>query len=73
MLDVLSSESTLGKTIGKDEKANKLTSVKAYGLNGAIELINSYKAKAQEIAKSLDNTGFLQAFIQEITDRINEN
>ncbi len=73
VLDVLSSEVALGKTIGKDEKANKLTSVKAYGLSGAVELINTYKEKAQEIAKSLDNTGFLQSFIQEITDRINEN
>ena len=73
VLDVLSSEQKLGKSIGKDERSNKLTSVKAYGLNGAINLIKTYGHKAENIAKSLDNSGFLQCFIQEITDRINEN
>ena len=73
VLDVLSSEQKLGKSIGKDERSNKLTSVKAYGLKGAISLIKEYGQKAEELAKSLDNTGFLQCFIQEITDRINEN
>ena len=73
VLDVLSNEQTLGKSIGKDERSNKLTSVKAYGLNGAISKIKTYGQKAEELAKSLDKTGFLQCFIQEITDRINEN
>ena len=73
VLDVLSSEQKLGKSIGKDARSNKLTSVKAYGLVGAINLIKNYGNKAEELAKSLDLTGFLQCFIQEITDRINEN
>ncbi|MBR2337557.1 MAG: polyprenyl synthetase family protein [Clostridia bacterium] len=73
VLDVLSSEEKLGKSIGKDLKSNKLTSVKAYGLNGTLEIIKSYGEQAENIAKSLDSTGFLQCFINEITERINEN
>ena len=73
ILDVLSSEDKLGKSIGKDERANKLTSVKAYGLDGAISIVRSYGKKAEELSKLLDNSGFLQCFIKEITERINED
>ena len=73
VLDVLSSEEKLGKSIGKDERSNKLTSVKAFGLDGAKEKIRHYGLDAEKIAKSLDISGFLQCFIQEITNRINEN
>ena len=73
VLDVLSSEEKLGKSIGKDEKSDKLTSVKAYGLKGAIDKIHNLGERAEAVAKSIDLTGFLQCFIQEITNRINEN
>ena len=73
VLDVLSSSDKMGKTIGKDDAAGKFTSVKFYGLNGVIEKIKALSKKAKEIAKSLDKSGFLQCFIDEITDRINEN
>lgn len=73
VLDVLSSEEKLGKSIGKDEKSDKLTSVKAYGLKGAIDKIYNLGERAEIVAKSIDLTGFLQCFIQEITNRINEN
>lgn len=73
VLDVLSSQEKLGKSIGKDQSADKLTSVKVYGLDGVREKIDEFSFKAQNIAKSLDNSGFLQCFIQEITGRINEN
>ena len=35
ILDVVGESEKLGKTVGKDEKENKLTSVKMYGLEGA--------------------------------------
>ena len=35
ILDVVGDSEKLGKTVGKDEKENKLTSVKMYGLEGA--------------------------------------
>lgn len=70
LLDVLSNEKTLGKSIGKDEEADKLTSIKLYGISGVKERILSLKEKAENIAKSLDNSGFLQCFITEITGRI---
>lgn len=73
VLDVLSSQEKLGKSIGKDEKADKLTCVKVYGLQGAKDKIKEFSLSAENIAKSLDLSGFLQCFIQEITGRINEN
>ena len=63
----------IGEAIGKDEKSDKLTSVKAYGLKGAIDKIHNLGERAEIVAKSIDLTGFLQCFIQEITNRINEN
>ncbi len=44
ILDVTGDFTKLGKTIGKDEKENKLTSIRLYGLKGA-------KIKAEECAK----------------------
>ena len=73
VLDVLSSEEKLGKSIGKDQKADKLTSIKVYGLENTISKIRALGYEAENIAKSLDLSGFLQCFIRQITDRINEN
>ena len=44
ILDVISDNETLGKTVGKDEKEGKLTYVKQFGLDGA-------KEKAMETSK----------------------
>ena len=44
ILDVISDNETLGKTVGKDEKEGKLTYVKQFGLEGA-------KEKAMETSK----------------------
>lgn len=73
VLDVLSSEEKLGKSIGKDERSNKLTSIRVYGLEGTKKAIASYASQAEKLAKSLDSTGFLQRYINSITNRINEN
>ena len=73
VLDVLSTTDKMGKSIGKDDVAGKFTSVKLYGLNETKAKVQILSKKAKEIAKTLDNSGFLQSFIDEITDRINEN
>ena len=73
VLDVLSSKEKLGKSIGKDDISGKFTSIKLYGIDGVRDKIKEFSLKAKEISKTLDNTGFLQCFIDEITDRINEN
>ena len=73
LLDVLSSPEKLGKSVGKDLDADKLTCVKVYGLEKVELKINEFSLKAENIAKSLDSSGFLQCFIQEIVGRINEN
>ncbi len=70
LLDVLSNEKTLGKSVGKDEISGKLTSIKLYGVRGVNKKVSALNAKAENIAKSLDNSGFLQCFITEITGRI---
>ena len=66
VLDVYSSQEKLGKSIGKDDASGKFTSVKLYGIGGVKEKISILYKSAQEIAKSLDDTGFLQCFINKI-------
>lgn len=73
LLDVLSSADKFGKSVGKDEKSGKFTSVKLYGIDNVKLKIETLSQNAVKIANLLDNTGFLQCFINEITGRINEN
>lgn len=46
ILDITSDETTLGKPVGSDEKNNKSTIVKFYGLEKAKKLVNEYTQKA---------------------------
>ncbi len=69
VLDVLSNDDELGKTVGKDDSSGKFTSIKLFGLDGAQNRISSFYKSAIEIANSLDKTGFLQCFLTEITER----
>ena len=55
ILDETSTAEELGKTPGKDEKQNKLTSVKIYGLSEAKKIALDYTNEAMEIAESLKN------------------
>ena len=73
LLDVLKSQDETGKSSGKDFTAGKLTSVKLFGVDGVKAKINEMKLKAQNILKSIDNSGFLQCFISSITEWIYEN
>ena len=52
ILDVISDNETLGKTVGKDEKEGKLTYVKQFGLEGAKEEAKKVTESAIEYLKS---------------------
>ena len=52
ILDVISSEAELGKTIGSDEKDNKLTYMSLFGEEKCMSLIKSLTDKAKEAVKS---------------------
>ena len=51
ILDVISDNETLGKTVGKDEKEGKLTYVKQFGLEGAKKEAEKVTEKAIEYLK----------------------
>jgi geranylgeranyl pyrophosphate synthase len=72
-LDVVGNEQVIGKTTGKDLYSDKLTAVRFYGIDGVKNHISLYLKQAENIAKSIDKTGFLQCFLHSITDWIYEN
>ena len=60
ILDVTGDFSTLGKSIGKDEEENKLTSVRLYGLDGAKIRADMYAKHCYTVLDGIDgNTAFL--------------
>jgi geranylgeranyl diphosphate synthase type II len=70
ILDVTGEADLLGKTVGKDEKENKLTTVKIYGLDGA-------KVRAEECAQDCfailegisGDTEFLKGLVEYVLTR----
>ena len=70
ILDVTGDAELLGKTVGKDEKENKLTTVKIYGLDGA-------KVRAEECAQDCfailegisGDTEFLKGLVEYVLTR----
>lgn len=59
ILDVEGTFDSLGKTTGKDEKENKLTSVSLLGLKGAKTYNLKLHEEAIKILKSIENSDFL--------------
>ncbi|MEI0611745.1 polyprenyl synthetase family protein [Brachyspira pilosicoli] len=55
ILDVISDNETLGKTVGKDEKEGKLTYVKQFGLEGAKEKAIETSKEAIDYLKVYDD------------------
>ncbi len=72
ILDVTGDFQSLGKSIGKDEKENKLTCIRLYGLDGA-------KLRAEQCAKDCrsmlegveGNTEFLMKLVDYVLNRAN--
>ena len=72
ILDVTGSSDELGKTIGKDEKENKLTCVKLYGLEGAKVRADMCAKDCLAVLEGIDgDTEFLKALVDYVLNRSN--
>ena len=69
ILDALSTSETLGKTVGKDQKANKLTFVSLYGVEKSKELANQCLQNALKSIQDVENNEFLVELAKYIVDR----
>jgi geranylgeranyl diphosphate synthase, type II len=71
VLDATADSSTLGKTAGKDAKADKTTFVKLHGLETSRRLAREHTAKAEAALAGLKlDTQFLAALIDSMAHRI---
>ena len=59
----------LGKTPHKDDKSDKLTAVKVYGLEGAKNYAKTIYDKCDVLLEKIPNSMFLQNFIDFIYNR----
>ena len=70
ILDIISDEATLGKPVGSDEKNEKSTIVKFYGLEKAKEMVNEYTQKAIDALDGIDgDTSVLKEFALYMANR----
>lgn len=71
VLDATADTATLGKTAGKDAKADKTTYVKLYGLEKSRRIAREYSDAAITSIRSLSgNTAFLTALIDSMAVRV---
>lgn len=68
ILDVLSSEEKLGKSIGKDQRDQKLTFVTLLGLGQAKKYDENLKDEIQQILKNLKDQKIDVTFLTELTE-----
>jgi geranylgeranyl diphosphate synthase type II len=72
ILDVTGDSAVLGKTIGKDEKANKLTCVRIYGLDGAKVRADMCAHDCFAILEAVGgDTTFLKGLVEYVLKRSN--
>lgn len=72
ILDVTGEFGTLGKSIGKDSKENKLTCIRLYGLEGAKVRAEMCAQDCQAVLEGVDgDTSFLCALISYVLKRAN--
>ena len=70
ILDVTSDEATLGKPVGSDEKNEKSTIVKFFGLEKSKEMVDKYTAKAINALNDIDgDTAILKEFALYMANR----
>ena len=70
ILDITSDEVTLGKPVGSDEKNEKSTIVKFFGLEKAKEMVNEYTQKAIDALDGIDgDTTTLKEFALYMANR----
>jgi geranylgeranyl pyrophosphate synthase len=72
ILDATADSATLGKTAGKDAKANKATFVKLYGIDGARDRAQKHtEAALLELVKLPGDTTFLRQLVDAMLKRKN--
>lgn len=71
LLDVKGSFELVGKTLGKDDYANKLTAISVYGIAECERVIQSTYLSIIKILKTIDNSLFFENFYTYIKDRKN--
>ncbi len=71
ILDITSDEKTLGKPVGSDEKNDKSTIVKYYGLEKSKELVKEYTDKAINALEIFENTETLKNLAYMLINRQN--
>ncbi|MGN0507327.1 MAG: polyprenyl synthetase family protein [Lachnospiraceae bacterium] len=69
ILDLTGDEEKLGKPLHSDEKNNKTTYVSLHGLEASEKKVEELSIEAQELAKKLPNSEFLQELIPYLTKR----
>ncbi len=70
ILDVVGEFDKLGKSVGKDEKENKLTCVKLYGLEGAKIRADMCAKDCLAVLEGIDgDTQFLKEFVSYVLER----
>lgn len=72
ILDVTGEFDTLGKSIGKDDKENKLTCIRLYGLQGAKVRAELCAKDCKAVLEGVDgDTRFLNALVDYVLNRAN--
>lgn len=66
ILDVKGDEQAMGKTLGKDEKEDKLTAIKVFGLDRSEELAKEYAEKCVRLLDELK--GIDVSFLKNLTE-----
>ena len=71
LLDVIGTFEDLGKTLGKDDYAGKLTAISVYGKDKTEQMINEMYLSIVKTLKNLDNNSFFMDFYTYIKNRKN--
>jgi geranylgeranyl diphosphate synthase type II len=69
VIDVEGDFNQIGKTPNKDEQADKLTSIKIYGIDGAKQKAQEYFANALQSIKKLEKNDFFVEFANMLNKR----
>ncbi len=68
ILDAVGSRNTLGKSVGKDAREQKLTAVSVYGLEGAKKQADRYACKCKELLHTM--AGVDIAFLEKLVEYV---
>jgi len=71
VLDVESTVSVLGKTVGKDAESGKLTYVSLFGIDSAKQKAKELYLQSVAILNGISNSEFLLSFCEKLLTRIN--